>query len=208
MPNGQGQDQAIYVVTYIEVAPPATQQCAQLLKQYGATSGKDEGNLRFEVLQREAPSNQFIYIAIWRDQPSFEAHRDARHSKEFAAAMQAHLIAPFDQRVHTGMAVAATPGRSSAAAVHVATHVDVPPPFKDQCIASLQALVAASRKEGVVRFEVFQQGNRPNHFTVLETWQDERAYVGHITAPHTKQFRAELGPITGALYDQRTYKAL
>jgi quinol monooxygenase YgiN len=208
VPTDLGPDQAVYVVTYIEVAPNAAPQSALLLKQYGAASCRVDGNLRFDVLQRSTPSNQFVYVAIWRDQTAFERHRDAPHTKEFSSAMQAHVIAPFDQRIHTGMAVG-SPARPSAGAVFVATHVDVPPPFKDQCVASLRALVAASRKEaGAVRFEVFQQGNRPNHFTVVETWQDENAYNGHITALHTKKFRAELGPMTGALYDERTYRAL
>ena len=89
------------------------------------------------------------------------------------------------------------------------THVDVPPPRKDECVAALKALVGASRKEaGVARFEVFQQGNRPNHFSVVEIWKGQRAYDAHITAAHTRKFRDQLTPMTGALYDERLYKAL
>ncbi len=210
VPAVQGQDAAVYVVTYIEVAPVAASQGASLLKQFGTASRKDDGNLRFEVMQRTAPSNQFVYVAIWRDQKAFEANRDAAHSKQFAGAMQPHLIAPFDQRLHTGMAAAPSGGPSAGAgAVYVATHVDVPPPLKDKCVEALQELVAGSRKEaGVVRFEVFQQGSRPNHFTVVETWKGEKEYLEHITAAHTKKFRDQLGPMTGALYDERLYKAL
>ncbi len=88
--------------------------------------------------------------------------------------------------------------------VFVVTHVDVPPPRKDECVAALKALVADSRKEAnAVRFEVFQQGNRPNHFSVVEIWRNQRAYDGHITAAHTKKFRDQLTPMTGALYDER-----
>jgi quinol monooxygenase YgiN len=91
----------------------------------------------------------------------------------------------------------------------VVTHVDVPPPRKDECIAALKTLVADSRKEAdAVRFEVFQQGNRPNHFSVVETWKNQKAYDDHITAPHTRKFRDQLTPMSGALYDERTYKAL
>ncbi len=210
VPSVQGQDAAVYVVTYIEVAPTASSQGASLLKQFGTASRKDEGNLRFDVVQRTAPSNQFVYVAIWRDQKAFEANRDAAHTKQFAGAMQPHLIAPFDQRVHTGMAAVPSGGPSAGAgAVYVATHVDVPPPLKDKCVEALQELVAGSRKEaGVVRFEVFQQGNRPNHFTVVETWKGEAEYLAHITAAHTKKFRDQLGPMTGALYDERLYKSL
>jgi quinol monooxygenase YgiN len=91
----------------------------------------------------------------------------------------------------------------------VVTHVDVPPPKKDDCIAALKTLVADSRKEGnSVRFEVFQQGSRPNHFSVVEIWKNQAAYDAHITAAHTKKFRDQLTPMTGALYDERLYKAI
>ena len=70
-------------------------------------------------------------------------------------------------------------------------------------------LVAGSRKEpGSVRFDIFQQGNRPNHFSVVEIWKDQTAYEAHITAAHTKAFRDALTPMTGALYDERLYRAL
>ena len=103
-------------------------------------------------------------------------------------------------------------GANAVNAVHavvVVTHVDVPPPKKDECIAALKTLVADSRKEGgSVRFEVFQQSNRPNHFSVVEVWKDQRAYDAHITAASTKKFRDQLTPMSGALYDERLYKAI
>jgi quinol monooxygenase YgiN len=90
----------------------------------------------------------------------------------------------------------------------VVTHVDVPPPFKDTTVPLLQSLADASRKEaGNLRFEVQQQGNRPNHFTVVELWADQKAYDAHVMAPHTRQFRDKLGPMSGALYDERLYRA-
>jgi quinol monooxygenase YgiN len=101
-------------------------------------------------------------------------------------------------------AVERTPG-----AVFVLTHVDVPPPQKDACIALLKSLVGESRKEaGAVRFEVFQQTSRPNHFAVVEIWKDDKAYQAHITAEHTRGFRERLTPMSGALYDERLYKPL
>jgi quinol monooxygenase YgiN len=70
-------------------------------------------------------------------------------------------------------------------------------------------LVGDSRKEaGAGRFEIFQQGNRPNHFSVVEIWKNQRAYDAHITAAHTKKFRDQLTPMSGALYDERLYRVL
>jgi quinol monooxygenase YgiN len=60
---------------------------------------------------------------------------------------------------------------------------------------ALKTLVADSRKEaGSVRFDVFQQGNRPNHFSVVEIWKSQSAYEAHITAGPTKNFAINSRP--------------
>ena len=88
------------------------------------------------------------------------------------------------------------------------THVDVIPPRKDDGLAALQALGDAARAEpGHVRFEVVQQTNRPNHFTVVEIWKDAKAAETHSMTEATRRFRDALGPMSGALYDERFFKA-
>jgi quinol monooxygenase YgiN len=203
------QDAAVYIVSYVDVAPAARGAATSALRQLATASRKDDGNMRFEILQRAAPANQFAIVAIWKDQKAYEAHTAAAHTKEFREKIKPQLISAIDDRVHTGMEIANTAASTGRGAIYVVTHVDVPPPRKDECVAALKALVADSRKEaGAVRFEVFQQGNRPNHFSVVEIWKGQRAYDSHITAAHTKKFRDQLTPMTGALYDERLYRAL
>ena len=67
---------------------------------------------------------------------------------------------------------------------------------------------ASRRESGNLRFEVQQQGNRPNHFTVVELWADPKVHEGHVMAGHTRQFREKLGPMVGALYDERLYRVI
>ena len=210
MPTTYAQDNAVYVVSYIDVAPAARGMATSLLRQLASASRKDEGNMRFDILQRAAPSNQFAIVAIWKDQKAYDAHLAASHTKEFREKIKPQLISAIDDRVHTGMEIAATPaGKNGRGAVVVVTHVDVPPPKKDECIAALKTLVADSRKDpGSVRFDVFQQGNRPNHFAVVEIWKSQSAYEAHITAVSTKKFRDQLTPMSGALYDERLYRAI
>ena len=94
-------------------------------------------------------------------------------------------------------------------AVYVVTHVDVIPPRKDDGVAALKRLAEDARKDpGLVRFDVVQQVNRPNHFTVVEVWADRKAFDAHVMAPHTRQFRERLAPMNGALYDERLYTTL
>ena len=61
------QDGAVYVVSYIDVAPTARAATAGALRQLATASRKDDGNLRFEVLQRTGASNQFAIVAIWKN---------------------------------------------------------------------------------------------------------------------------------------------
>ena len=210
MQTTYAQDNAVYAVSYVEVAPAARAAAASLLRQLANASRKDEGNTRFDILQRTAPSNQFAIVAVWKDQKAYDAHLAAAHSKEFREKIKPDLISAIDDRVHTGMEIAGTPAaKAGPDEIVVVTHVDVPPPKKDECIAALKTLVADSRKEpGSVRFDVFQQGNRPNHFSVVEIWKDQGAYDAHITAATTKKFRDQLTPMSGALYDERLYKAI
>jgi hypothetical protein len=42
----------------------------------------------------------------------------------------------------------------------------------------------------------------------VEGWADREAFDAHVAAPETKDFRAHLAEMTGALYDERLYRLL
>ncbi len=66
--------------------------------------------------------------------------------------------------------------------------------------------VTASRTDpGWVRFEVFQQADRPNHFSAVEAWTDRAAFDALIVTGQTRDFRTKLTPLSGALHDKRIY---
>jgi quinol monooxygenase YgiN len=198
----------VYIATYLEVVPTAVKDAGALLKQYRDASRKDAGNQRMELVQEIGRPTRFALLAVWADQKALDAHGKAAHTAQFRDKLKAVHAAPYDERVHSGMAVAAKDSLKGGAVV-VVTHVDVPPPSKDTVIPMLQQLAEASRKDaGNQRFEVQQQASRPNHFTVVEAWADQKAYEGHVLAAHTRQFRDKLGPMSGALYDERLYKAI
>ena len=78
-----------------------------------------------------------------------------------------------------------------------------------EAAALLRQSQEASRKaEGHVRLEVMQQSGRPDHFALVEIWQDQQALEAHAMAAPTRQFREQFQPLTGSLYDERLYKAL
>jgi quinol monooxygenase YgiN len=197
-----------FIVTYLEVAPAAASQAAALVKQRLESSCKDDGNVRAEAFQRSAPSNQFVLVGIWRDQAAFENSRDGAASKDILAKLGPHLIAGLDTRIHNALIGGPDAGRGQGT-VFTVTHIDVPPPNKDACIALVEAQVAASRNDaGCARYEVFQQADRPNHFSAVTAWSDRAAFDAHVVAAHTTDFRKKLTPLSGALYDERIYEAV
>ena len=209
MQRAHAQDIA-YVVSYFEAAPAAKDQAATLARQFGEQSRKDDGNLRFEVLQRLNPSNHFAIVEAWRDAKAQAAHAAAPHTKEFRDKLNALLRSPYDERPHTGLSVDGLPAAGATRdTIYVVTHVDFIPPEKDNGIAMIKSLSDASRKDaGNQRFEALQQNSRPNHTTLFEAWKDQQSVDAHGVMPHTKQFREKLTPISGALFDERLYKSI
>jgi quinol monooxygenase YgiN len=208
-PAAPADDATVYTATYVEVVPPSTVQGTALLRQYREASVKDRGNLRIEVLQRIDRPNQFTVLSAWTDPAAFEAHAAAAAARDLPAKLAPLLASPNDERIHHGLAVGAAPPVSAPGPIYVVTHVDVIPPRKEDGVALLGQLAADSRNDaGNVRFDVLQQTNRPNHFTVVEAWKDRNAFDAHGMAAHTRQFRDRLAPMSGALYDERLYVVL
>jgi quinol monooxygenase YgiN len=200
-------DPTVYVVRYIEVMPAAHQQTVGLLKQLTDASRKETGVVRFDVLQRISPANQFAVLETWKDLQALDAHAAAAH-KRFVDAVQSLLIAPIDDRLCIAIDVATAPTIPRNARV-VLTHVDVGPPNRDAGIALLKTVAGPSRKEGgSLSFDALQQTARTNHFEVVEVWENEKAQGAHEIAQSTKDYRAKVQPLLGAHYDQRVYEPL
>jgi quinol monooxygenase YgiN len=203
------QGNAAYLVTYVEVLPIAVSPATVLLKKYRDASFHEDGNLRAEVLQELERPNRFAVVEAWRDKAALDAHGQSASTADFRDKLKAIAAAPYDERINNALYVAQGKNESQTGAVYVVTHVDVIPPGKDDCMAALKAMsVDTAADPGNISYEVLQQANRGNHFTVLETWTNRKALDGHAMAAHTREFRQKLTPVAGALYDERIYKAL
>jgi len=199
----------VYTAIYVEVMPTSKSDATVVLRRYREAARKEGGNLRCEVAQRIDQPHQFVILSIWKDQKAWEAHGKGAVSMEMREKVAAVRNAPTDERVHIGLSVGPIDVTASRDAVFVATHVDVIPPRKDDGVAALKRLGDESRKgDGNLRFEVVQQANRQNHFTVVEIWKDAKTVEAHSMAAATREFRDKLASMTGALYDERMYKAI
>jgi len=204
---GTPADTRFYAVSYVEAMVSSTGKAIALLKQYRDTSAKQDGFVSIEVFEQLGRPGHFALFEVWRDQKAFDA-RDAAAQKQLRDALQPMRVSDYDQRPYKTISVDdRRSGRLAASQVVVVSHVDVAP--NPQVAVMLKDLAEASRKEpGNVRFDVVQHTMRANHFTVLEVWRDQKALDAHVAAPHTRQYRDTLQPMTGSPLDERVYKSI
>jgi len=199
-----------YAVTYIEVEPAQADAARRLLARY-RESLKGGGALEVAVFEQIGRPNHFAIVEQWPSAKAREDNAASAASREFRAALAPLLIAPYDERPHFALSTgtrAATP-TAVPTAVYVVTHVDIVPPKRDEGVAEVRKLAEASRgAAGNVRFDALVQASRLNHLTLVEAWMDAPAREAHSATNPTRSFRTALGPMSGALYDERLYALL
>lgn len=209
----QAEDDGAHLITYVESLPfdalsPQSGTASQL-EHHRDASRKEAGNVRFDVLTELGRPNRFVILEAWRNMASSDAHDKADGTARFRQAMDKVRSAPLDIRTNAELFADPRPRDYRAGAIYVITHVDVTGDHKDDAVALLRSMSEATRKDdGNLGYDVFQQKNRPNHFTVVETWTDRKTQATHTAAPHTRAFRGQLLPMEGALYDERIYVTL
>lgn len=97
-------------------------------------------------------------------------------------------------------------GQGPADKLFVVTHVDLTPNYAAEGSKLLQQFAADSRHDpGVLRFELLDDNARSNHFTLVEVWENSKAFEAHEAAEHTKSFREKLQPMLGSPFDERLH---
>jgi quinol monooxygenase YgiN len=201
------QNATFFTVTYVEVGPILARVGAAALRAYRDAGRKDGGNVSLDLLQRIDRPNQFAILGAWTNQKAVESHFASAHTSKMQEKIAAIAAAPADTRQHTALSVA--PGKLGKDAIFAVTHVDVVAQHKDDGVVALKQLAAASREHsGNLQVDVWQQTNRANHFTVVESWSSRGAFDVHQMQKETRDFRTKLAPMSGALYDERLYKVL
>ncbi len=94
--------------------------------------------------------------------------------------------------------------------LYVVRHVDIG--GQQAAVAASKMLTEfaeASRKEpGSVRFEVYREVGRANHFTIVEVWQNRAAFETHLVGANSKSFREKVQPLLGSPFDERLHNLL
>lgn len=197
-----------YSITYFDVAPRSVRKAAALLRQFAAATRKEDGNTELTVLHELNRPGHFAIVEAWRDKAALAAHGAAM--KALGDKLQPIFTAPFSARPFLPLSVAAPADDAKlAGAVWVLTHIDVFPAGKDEVAGMVKQLVDDSRKEpGALRFDAIVWDGHTNHFHLIEAWADRKSRDAHVTADHTRAFRAKLVPFEGGFYDERLYEVV
>jgi quinol monooxygenase YgiN len=204
----QDAAQAVYIVTYVEVAPNAAAEGRKLFLGYVKDARKASGAVQIDAVQRISDGGHFALIEQWQSLATKQAFAATEPVTKFRAALNPLQSAAYDERVHAALSVGSSKPLSGDGIV-VLTHVDVVPTQVEQGTAKVKAFVEDGRSApGNLRFDDVVQANRKNHFTVIEAWNSAADKNSWISSKTARTFREELQPMSGALYDERAYKAV
>jgi quinol monooxygenase YgiN len=197
----------VFAVGYVETQAQGADAGRAALARYRADLERQPGCVAVELFAQTDRPGHFAVLETWRDQGAFDG-RDAAAQRHLMEALQPIRISGYDERPYKSLTLA--PAKAVGADTRnafVVAHVDVAP--NTQAPTLLQQLAEASREEpGNLRFDVLQHAMRGNHFTVIESWQNQDALDAHVATPHTRAYRDALQPLTGSPLDERVYTAI
>lgn len=96
-----GSPSPYYVITFVDLIPPAKDAGVALLKQYVDNTRKAPGIQRAEALTQISRPNHLFLYEVWQNEDAFNKHESDAATREFRAKIQPMLGAPFDQRAHS-----------------------------------------------------------------------------------------------------------
>jgi quinol monooxygenase YgiN len=97
----------------------------------------------------------------------------------------------------------------TAPPIYVVTYIEVAPGFSSEARQLILAHGVDARKTpGAVEVDALQRIDYPGHFALVEQWQSQEARQAYASTDSVTKFRAALGPLQSAGYDERIHGAL
>jgi autoinducer 2-degrading protein len=97
--HNDGNSRSTFVITHVDIGGQGT-NAADLLRDLADASRKEEGNLRFDVLQHAMRANHFTIIEEWQTTKAIEKHASASHTKEYRNKLAPIAGSPLDERLY------------------------------------------------------------------------------------------------------------
>jgi quinol monooxygenase YgiN len=92
---------AVHIVSHVDFAGAGAQAAAPgMLHQHAEASRKEQGNVRFDVLQHAMRANHFTVVESWASQAALDAHAAASHTRQYRDTLQPITGSPLDERVY------------------------------------------------------------------------------------------------------------
>ncbi len=193
-----------HLVTYLEFGPSFAAAAAQALPAWATSvrseTGVDEVMLLAEINRPE----RFALVETWSDLTQLNARQASRAHPDLSAAQG--QCAPADERIGEPFCIG-TVGPGELGGLYALIHIDVVP-FNLAAVGDWLTDQAEAARSAALRYDVWRQVDRPNHFTVVQVWADHLAYAHHVEGAATHTFRSRLLSLKGALYDERLYRRM
>lgn len=94
-----GSSRGTFAIAHVDIGGQGT-NAADLLRKLADASRKEEGNLRFDVLQHAMRANHFTVIEEWQTPKALETHAAAAHTKEYRNSLGPIAGSPLDERLY------------------------------------------------------------------------------------------------------------
>jgi quinol monooxygenase YgiN len=115
------------------------------------------------------------------------------------------LVAALLPLALTPLAQSQTAGQPDGPA-YIVSYFETSPGAAAQARKLLASFARASRKDAGNRQSIaLQRIHAPNHFAVLETWDNKAAQAAHAETTATREFHAKLEPLLRSPYDERPH---
>jgi quinol monooxygenase YgiN len=193
------QADPLRALTFIEVRSSAAERGRPVLQRYEqAVHGHS-----VLVLQETARPEKFALIET---APATDDRAD-QDAAQLSGHLAGLLTAPLDRRAHREFGEPAPAPAPGTAALYVITHLDIAPPERAKGERALQRLAEQARHSpGNLRFEVWQQTDRSNHFNLIAAWRSRADFNNFAADAAAREFRTVVASLLGSPYDERFYR--
>lgn len=103
-PSRPSAGAAVHIVSHVDFAGAGALAAAPgMLQQLAEASRREQGNLRFDVLQHVMRANHFTVVESWANQTALDAHAAAAHTRQYRDTLQPITGSPLDERAYVAV---------------------------------------------------------------------------------------------------------
>jgi len=99
--NTDPQEDALYLLTHVDIGRQGTAKAEGLLKSVAADARAQDGNTRFNVYIQTTRSNHFTVVEVWNSQQFYLTHSETESFKSFRHEVQPMMGSLYDERMYS-----------------------------------------------------------------------------------------------------------